>query len=79
MTVVLHTTPHPGVEPKTIDMPGATTGRYAAKRAAEAWGLDPDVSEYGLVDVANFRLIPMDEPVADFDTKLLMLVTGQES
>jgi len=33
----------------TLDMPGATTVRYAAKRAAGEFGLDPDEMEYGLL------------------------------
>ncbi len=33
-----------------VEMPSATTGRYAAKRAAEACGYDADGSEWGALD-----------------------------
>jgi hypothetical protein len=54
-----------------VEMPAATTGKYAAKRAAEAMGYDPDF-EYVLMTAAGTPIDP-DEPVAEWHEKHLTL------
>lgn len=38
-----------GVPVLAVEMPAATTGRYAAKRIVEALGYDPDEQEWALM------------------------------
>ena len=59
-----------GVE---VEMPAATTGRYAAKRAAEACGYDSDGFEWELwiVSAGGGTRVPMDEPVVGLEGKSL--------
>ena len=56
--------------PVTVEMPAATTGKYAAKRAAEELGYDPD-AEWVLMRVG--RVIDPDESVLEWDGKALEL------
>ena len=50
----------PSVE---IEMPAVTTGKYAAKRAAEELGLDPDI-DWRLIRIKNNKFVDPDESVA---------------
>ncbi len=50
-----------------IQMPGATTARYAAKRLAEAVGLDPDDQDWALAETNTFRLISQNDIIANWD------------
>ena len=66
---------HRGLAVVKVPMPAATTGRYAAKRAAEACGMDPERVEWALWawDGAGYDLVPMDEPVADLEGRSLLV------
>ena len=57
-----------GVRPwRQVEMPAATTARYAAKRIAEAFGLDPDATEYVIFDPATAKVIDQDEVMAGWN------------
>ena len=60
---------------RPVEMPSATTARYAAKRTAEVWDLDPS-GEYGLVDPVGCRMIPQEDVIEPWDGKVLMLGLG---
>ena len=61
----------PGFASREVSMPGATTILYAAKRAAEELGLDPDEREWCLV----YGRTPLyqDDLIADHAEKPLWL------
>ena len=68
-----------GIRPwRQVEMPAATTARFAAKRIAEAFGLDPDAREYILFDPANRRLIDQDEVMAEWDGKAVVVAVVGE-
>jgi hypothetical protein len=56
-----------------VEMPSATTARYAAKRVAEKLDLDPDRAWFLLTD--QFLLIEEDLIVGEFPGALIYLVT----
>ena len=56
-----------------VEMPGVTSCRYAAKRAAEESDLDPDVAEFCLYDPVQGVELPQDGVIAEYDGKLLVL------
>ena len=58
---------------RQMDMPGATTCRYAAKRMAEELGLDPDGKEWCLVDPASGMALPQGDVIAPWDGGVLGL------
>lgn len=64
-----------GDAPVNIEMPAATTGRYAAKRAAKACGMDPETYEWGLYmwGTAGYGLVAMQDPVSDLEGRNLIL------
>ena len=62
-----------------LEMPGATTVRYAAKRAAEAMGYDPDALEFYLVDPSTKRVMPQDDVVAYLDSRAFLLASRVSS
>ncbi len=55
---------------KRVEMPTATTVKYAAKRAAEAFDLDPEPEEgsWTLVNEASRTLLPEDDAVIGLST-----------
>ena len=57
-----------------LEMMGATTGLYAAKRAAEAMGAHPDIYHWELMDKDTGQLLKDHELVADWDGKTVLLV-----
>lgn len=59
-----------------VEMPSATTGKYAAKRAAEAMGYDPYEHDWMLEH--NGLLVDPDEVVAELDCEGVRLVSPQE-
>ena len=56
-----------------VEMPAATTARYAAKRVAEALGLDPEAKEYLLLDPADSTLIDPGAGMRLLDGRFLLL------
>ena len=50
-----------------LEMPGATSIRYAAKRVAEAIGLDPNAGDFELVHGYSNQPIPQKDIVAQYD------------
>ncbi len=56
-----------------VEMPGATTARYAAKRMAEAAGLDPDDRDWALGETETLRTIPQNAVIAKWAGKRLSL------
>ena len=60
-------------ESQDVTMPGATTGRYAAKRMAEAAGLDPDDRDWGLGDTDTLALMRQDDVISNWEGKRLSL------
>lgn len=54
-------------KPVIVEMPCATTIRYAALRMVEALGLDPEGATYHLVNTRTRRVIPGDDLVAAHD------------
>ena len=58
---------------KLVEMPGATSGRYAAMRVAKELGVYDEDYEYGLLDADMSFEIPMDVPIAAWDGN----ITGQ--
>ena len=57
-----------------VEMPSATSMRYAAKRVAEAVGLDAGAGEYALCLGRTGRLIPQGAVVADYDGQVVGLM-----
>ena len=60
-------------EDRPIEMPGATTCLYAAKRVAEVVGLDPAGREWCLVDPSSGMALPQGDVIAPWDGRLLSL------
>ncbi len=60
-----------------IEMPGATSMRYAAMRAAEELGYDPMGADWRLLDGTTELPIPEDELAVEHDGKLFILATAQ--
>jgi hypothetical protein len=56
-----------------VDMPAATTVRYAAKRAAAAVGFEADAREWMLVEAATHHVHPPDNLVAGMDGAWVVL------
>jgi hypothetical protein len=56
-----------------VTMPRATTGKYAAKRVAEALGFDDDDA---WILIAGLKEIPGDEIMADHDGETVWLGFG---
>lgn len=61
--------------PVPVDMPAATSGRYATKRVAEALGLDPN-REFRLVEIGTHLPISTDDPVAPYNGHFVHLELG---
>ena len=61
-----------GIE-RDVDMPGATTCLYAAKRMAEQLGLDPSEREWCLVDPRSGMTLPQGDVIASWDGRMLGL------
>ena len=59
-----------------VEMPGATTGLYAAKRAAEAFEFDPDAAAWHLADPVTCQAVPLGDVIAPWDGKTLLLGLG---
>ena len=57
---------------RPVEMPAATTGRFAAKRGAEAWGLDPECP-FILVDPVACVAVPDGEIIGPWDGMVLLL------
>ncbi len=68
VTLIIHLT-NGGEHP--VEMPGATSGKYAAKRAAEAVGLDPE--QWWALLYGGHTIIPEDEAVAALDGQVFTL------
>lgn len=60
----------------TLEMPGATSLRYAALRFAEHLGLDTDEFCYFLLDTTNRKGYPPDQLASDFDGTTFLLGCG---
>ena len=58
---------------KAVDMPGATTVKYATVRVAEAVGYDPDQEEFRLFDPIAGTLLAESDIVEPWDGKRLLL------
>jgi hypothetical protein len=56
-----------------VDMPAATTLRYAAKRAAAAAGFDEAVREWVLAEPSTHRVYPPESIVAAMDQTWVIL------
>ena len=56
-----------------VEMPATTTALYAAKRLAEALGLDPLAREWVLLDPTDQRALDGDEVMGPFDQRLFTL------
>lgn len=51
-----------------VEMPGATTSKYALKRCLEKAGISPEESWLFALAVGDVtKVIPGDQPVADYD------------
>ena len=63
------------METITVEMPGATSIGYAAKRVAEAFDLDPELA-WGLAEMrtGGARMIPEDAMVGEWNGALVVLV-----
>lgn len=59
--------------PVAIEMPNATSVRYAAMRAAEELGYDPTGADWRLMDPLTLVVIPEDELAATLDGQLVLL------
>lgn len=56
-----------------VNMPAATTARYAAKRCAEAIGLDPQAREYVLLGMGRSSVIDGSVVMAPWDGRPVRL------
>ena len=74
-TVTLWTCP--GGSLVAVEMPGATTVGYAAKRMADAIGLDPDGGEYFLAYPRTRRVLNPDEIVAPLNGQMVLIGVRQ--
>ena len=62
----------------TVSMPAITTAQYAAKRAAEAMGLDPDARDWFLYDPVRRLPLAEGEPIASYADRVLCLAWTEE-
>lgn len=74
--VTIQVTGGPDLTP--VSMPAATTSIYAAKRAAEALGLDPETRDWFLYDPVAGKPIAEEEIMVGYDGRVLKLAWTEE-
>lgn len=75
-TVIVHIPRGPDLV--ALSMPAVTIAQYAAKRAAETMGLDPDARDWFLYDPVRRLPLAEGEPIASYAGRVLCLAWTEE-
>ena len=76
-TVIVYIAGNPDLV--ALSMPAVTTAQYAAKRAAETMGLDPDARDWFLYDPVLHVPLAEGEPIASYGGRVLCLAWTEET